>query len=166
MKKILFTSMLLMLGLLVLAQDKSQRPSPPATASGMSGDTKITVEYSQPAVKGREIWGGLVPYGKIWRAGANESTSIEFSKDVSLDGKNIPAGKYAFFVIPNKDEWTIVLNKTIAWGTYSYKEEEDVVRFNVPAKKTEESIERLTFKVKEGKVGLMWDNAMASFKVK
>ena len=88
------------------AQNKS-RQSPPATAMNKVADVSIKVDYSQPSVKDRTIWGDLVPYEKVWRTGANEATTIEFSKDVSVDGKKISAGKYALFTIPGPNEWIV-----------------------------------------------------------
>src|SRR5690348_9678173 len=82
--------------------DKSQRPSPPATATGKIGDANITINYSSPAVKGRKIWGELVPYDKIWRAGANEATIFETDHDIKVEGKNLPAGKYSLFATPGE----------------------------------------------------------------
>ena len=92
----------------VIAQD---RPSPAATATGEINGAAITINYSSPGVKGRVIWGGLVPFDKVWRAGANEATTFETSKDIKVEGKNLPAGKYGFFAIPGQTEWTIIFNK-------------------------------------------------------
>jgi hypothetical protein len=106
------------------------RPSPNAKLTQTVGLTDITVEYSAPTVKGRKIWGDLVPYDKMWRAGANSATKVTFSKDVKIVGKPIPAGSYSFFAIPTKKTWTIVFNKEAnqpGTGT-SYKPEQDILR--------------------------------------
>jgi DUF2911 family protein len=109
------------------------RPSPNAKITQTVGLTDITVEYSSPGVKGRKIWGALVPYDTLWRAGANAVTKITFSKDVKVDGKPVPAGSYAFFVIPGKSSWTLILNKDLNQpGTGAgYKQELDFLRVNV-----------------------------------
>src|ERR1700675_4067922 len=93
---------MLMSSLIWAQGDKSKRPSPPATATGKVMQATITINYSSPAVKGRKIWGGLVPYDKVWRAGANEATGVTFSDDVTIAGKQMKAGSYTFFVIPTQ----------------------------------------------------------------
>jgi len=167
MKKIFLLLSLSMIGLLAHAQENKPPASPPAKASATIKGKTVTVEYSQPSVKGREIWGKLVPYGQVWRTGANGSTSIEFSADVMVQGKAVPKGKYALFTIPNADQWTIIINKTIAWGAYTYKEADDVIRVNVPAKKSKAFTEQMTIGVsKKGVVSIMWENVQVDFKVK
>ena len=97
--------------------DKSQRPSPPATAKGTIKGSTITIDYSSPSVKGRKIWGGLVPYNKVWRAGANEATIFTTSKDIEVEGKKLAAGKYSLFMTPGEKEWTVYFNsETGQWG--------------------------------------------------
>ena len=127
------------------AQGPQVRPSLKAgVMQRLGADTDITIEYSRPGVKGRKIWGALVPYGMApgnqysknqpfpWRAGANENTTISFSKDVLIEGKPLPAGKYGLHMIPSEKEWTIVFSKnTSAWGSFSYKPEEDALRVTV-----------------------------------
>jgi hypothetical protein len=108
------------------------RASPGAKVTQTVGVTDITVDYSSPAIKGRKIWGGLVPYGKVWRAGANSVTKVTFSRDVIVDGKSVPAGTYAFFVLPTAAKWTLILNKDAnQWGAFNYKEDADVLRVDV-----------------------------------
>src|SRR5438445_13048156 len=103
----------------VAQQDKSKRPSPPGSAECKFPDGKtITVDYSSPRAKGRKIFGGLVPYGEVWRAGANEATTFVTTTDVMVGGTHVPAGSYTIFAIPNKDKWTFVVSKkTGEWGT-------------------------------------------------
>lgn len=102
----------------------------------------IKVVYSRPQKKGREIFGVLEQYGKVWRFGANESTEIRFFKKVTIGGKKIKAGSYSLFAIPNKDTWTIIINKqTDRWGAFNYDESLDVVRLNVPAKSLSKPVE-------------------------
>lgn len=96
------------------------------------GITEITITYHRPLVNGRKIWGGLVPLGQVWRAGANENTTIEFSTPVSVEGKSIPAGTYGLHMIPTADQWTIIFSKmSVAWGSYTYNETEDALRATV-----------------------------------
>ena len=93
-------------------QDKGARPSPPAKAEcKLSNGKTVTVDYSSPRAKGRKIFGGLVPYGKVWRAGANEATSFVTTGDINVGGKAVPAGKYTMFAIPAEDKWTLVISK-------------------------------------------------------
>jgi len=170
MKKPFF---LLLMGLLGLATtafsqtDKAQRPSPSAQAKAMVNGKTITIDYSQPAVKGRKIWGELVPYGQVWRTGANETTAFEVSDAVMVEGKKLAKGRYALFTIPGEKEWTIVFNKTIAWGEYSYKEAEDVLRVKVPSKASAALNERFTINISDqGVVSLLWENLQVDFTVK
>jgi hypothetical protein len=121
------------------------RPSPLAKVSQMVGLTEVAVEYSSPAVKGRAIWGGLLPEGKLWRTGANMATKITFSKDVTVADKPVPAGSYAIFTIPAKDSFTVILNKNAnQGGTESYKQDLDQVRFTAKPQAISNR-ERLTF---------------------
>ena len=112
------------------------RPSPFAKTWQVVGLTEITVDYSSPGVKGRKIWGGLVPYDQMWRAGANQATKVTFSKDVTFAGKPVPAGSYAFFVIPGKSDWTVILNKKAdqAGTGRDYKQDQDLLRVQVKPK--------------------------------
>lgn len=122
------------------------RPSPLGKVSQMVGVTEVTVEWSSPAVKGRKIWGALVPFDQLWRTGANSATKVTFSKDVKLDGKPVPAGSYALFTIPGKDAWTVILNKNVnQGGTREYKQELDAIRLTVKPATLPASRERLTF---------------------
>lgn len=107
------------------------RASPSATVSQAVGYTTVTVSYSRPGAKGRAIWGGLVPYGKVWRAGANEATTVDFSTDVRVGGKPLAKGTYALFVLPTEKEWTFIFStETKAWGSFAYDPKDDVLRVN------------------------------------
>ena len=106
--------------------------SPKATVVQTIGFTDVEIDFSRPGVKGREIWGGLVPYNKVWRAGANEATKITFSTDVKISGNSLKAGRYGFFTIPGKDKWIIIFNKVAdQWGAFEYNEAEDILRIEV-----------------------------------
>ncbi len=108
------------------------RPSQKASVMQTIGLTDVTITYSRPGVKGRVIWGGLVPYDRVWRTGANEATSITFSDEVTIDGKTIPAGVYGLHTIPGKAEWTVIFNKAAnQWGSYDYDESKDILRIQV-----------------------------------
>ncbi len=152
MKHICYScTLVLILGLVlvlpphVVAQRAQVRPSLKAGVWQRLGtDADITIEYSRPGVKGRKIWGALVPYGMApgnqysknqpfpWRAGANENTTIEFTKDVLIEGKPLAAGKYGLHMIPSEKEWTIIFSKNhSAWGSFSYTQDEDVLRVTV-----------------------------------
>jgi hypothetical protein len=115
-----------------VADVKVPRVSPNATVTQTLGVTDLTVTYSRPGVKGRVIWGGLVPYDKPWRTGANEATTLTTTDEVQFGGKTLPAGKYALVTIPGKDEWTVALNsESDLWGAFEYKPEKDVLRIQV-----------------------------------
>lgn len=137
-----------------------EKPSPAATATGKIGSTDVTVSYSSPGVKGRTIFGGLEAYGKVWRAGANEATTVEFSKDVKVEGKALPAGKYGFFVIPAASgPWTVIFNKVPnQWGAFKYDEKQDALRVMVTPRKSAALTERLVYEVKSPGLVLRWEN--------
>jgi hypothetical protein len=161
--------LLLVSGLTSFAQeDKSKRPSPPQTVKEkLASGGNLTIDYSSPSIKGRTIGTDLEPMpGKVWRTGANEATVIEFDKDVTIEGKKLPAGKYAFFAIDNGAEWTLIFNKTWnQWGAFDYKENTDALRVNVKADKAPSFTEKLTYKVADGKVWLLWGDKAVSFTV-
>lgn len=129
------------------------RKSPKASVAYTIGYTAVTINYSSPAVRDREIWGALEPYDKIWRAGANEATTIEFSTDVMVEGKPLPAGKYSFFLIPRKGEaWTAIFNKSAdQWGAYEYDQRQDALRVDAMVKSSDIEEEYLNYAiVKQG----------------
>lgn len=152
-------------------EDKSKRKSPPAIAKAtIASGATVTIDYSQPSVKGRVIGEALEPKkGEVWRAGANESTIFEVDKDVTINGKKLPAGKYSFFTLDNGDSWTLIFNKVWKdWGAYKYKESEDVLRVTVqPDRKHKPFTETLAYKVeKNGNVTLLWGDLKVGFTVK
>lgn len=141
--------------------------SPAETATGKINGATVTVNYGSPSVKGRAIWGELVPYGKVWRAGANEATTFETDKEITVEGKKLPAGKYAFFVIPEKESATIVFNKEFKqWGAYKMDEKQEVLRVKVTPKKSASLTEQLVYKVNKDNVTLSWENWDIPVKVK
>ncbi|MFN8353040.1 MAG: DUF2911 domain-containing protein [Spirosomataceae bacterium] len=163
MKKAFFTLLFVVVGTALFAQNMA---SPPAKAEGKIGGTTVTINYHQPAVKGRNVWAGdLAPYGKVWRTGANNTTTIEFDKDVTIEGKALAKGKYGVFTIPGEKEWVIIFNKGIAWGAFSYKESDDVLRVTVKSMPNEMT-ERMTFAVNSDNVSLAWEKVKVAFKVK
>ncbi|MDZ7898083.1 MAG: DUF2911 domain-containing protein [Arcicella sp.] len=173
MKKILFLAAFALVSFISNAQhdmskDAAKMPSPPAKTTANIGGTTLTINYNQPAVKGRNVWAsGLAPYGKVWRTGANDAPTFEVSKDVMVNGKALKAGKYALFSIPGEKEWTIIINKNFKqWGNYDYKESDDVLRVTAKSE-ANDMTERFTIKAEDtGKVTMMWDKAKVSFTVK
>lgn len=156
----------------VIAQEQIQtpRPSPGATLTQQIGVMEVTVKYSRPGIKDREIYGGLVPFGELWRTGANATTSFKFSDDVTIEGKKIIAGEYGLYTIPNTEEWTIIFNKNLGWGTGSYKEEDDVARFTVKPVKVASTVETFTIEFDHIKDNwayaiLIWENTLVKFKI-
>ena len=162
MKTSLFkTAFLFALTTLMASSGFSQKKiaSPRDSVSGKIGKANISINYGSPSVKGRVIWGDLVPYGKVWRAGANEATTFTCDQSITVEGKTLPAGSYGFFVIPTENEWTIIFNKTvIQWGAYEYKEKADALRVMVKAKKTPVMSERLFYKVTASGIALLWES--------
>lgn len=166
---LLVVTTLLFSAKIMAQQDKSKRPSPPAlvTQKIASGAT-ISINYSQPSLKGRTIGKDVEPMeGQVWRTGANEATVFETDKDVTINGKTLPAGKYALFSISGKESWTIIFNKTWKqWGAFGYKKEDDVLQISVTPQTTETSSEKLTFVIDlGGGVAFHWGNYKISFKV-
>jgi hypothetical protein len=142
--------------------------SPPKSAEGSVDGVSIKISYHSPQVKGRTIWGGLEPYDKVWRTGANNATTIEVSDNVKIGNNKLPKGKYALFTIPKKgDTWTVIINKEAEqWGAYNYKESEDVFRFDVKVERTLEINESLKFEVKDGgTVVFAWEYKSFSFNI-
>jgi len=146
------------------------RESPKAQVSQRVGVTDIAILYSRPLVKGRKIWGGVVPLGDIWRAGANENTTIEFSDPVTVEGKPLPKGVYGLHMIPNENEWTVIFSKnSTSWGSYTYNQGEDALRVAVKPQPAELR-EALTYefdnlKPDSATVALRWEKIAVPFKV-
>jgi hypothetical protein len=151
-------------------QLKTPRASQKQVVTQTVGFTDITITYSRPGVRGRQVWGGLVPYGTVWRTGANEATTISFSDDVTINGKPLPKGTYSLHTIPGKDEWTIIFNKVAnQWGSFTYDAAQDALR--VTAKPHgDEHHEWLTFEIPDvtpdsATIAIKWGNLAVPFTV-
>ena len=149
---------------------KKVRVSPKAGVFQTIGITDINVSYSRPGVKNRKIWGELVPYNKVWRAGADEATKITFSTDVNIEGKKLPAGAYGFFAIPGENEWTLIFNKVAdQWGAFTYNESEDALRIKVkPVSNSNHDWLLYSFTdmtSTTAQLNLIWEKLKVSFKI-
>ncbi len=173
----LFFSGLVASGILLTANAPAQSarvdfpsPSPLSTLQQRVGLTDIKVVYSRPSAKGRPIFGGLIPYGQVWRTGANAATRISFSTPVKLNGTDVAAGEYALFTIPGQDQWTIILNKDLKGSPLSYHESNDVVRFTAPAVGLAENIETFTILVNairddSARIDLIWEHTAVAIRL-
>lgn len=157
-------------GIASAQQDKGQRPSPAAQAQCKFSDGKtITVDYSSPRAKGRKIFGDLVPYGEVWRTGANEATTFVTTASLTAEGKSIPAGNYTIFTLPAADKWTLIINKhTGEWGIPYKYESEEAARVPMSASKTSSPVENFTIAFDQSggacNLQLSWENTQASVK--
>lgn len=155
-----------------VAQDAvKQRPSPSTIASMHYKDAYVKITYSQPHKRDREIFGKLVPYGEVWRTGANEATEITLTKDLLINNKLLKAGTYSLFTIPEKEKWTIIINKELGmWGAYNYDKKMDVMRFDVPVKVADKVYEPFTiaFDQQNESANLLmtWDLVQVSIPIK
>ena len=146
------------------------RLSPTASASQYVGITQVTLQYSRPGVKGRQVWGALVPYGEVWRTGANENTTLTLSTAAKVVGKEVPAGTYGLQTIPGEGEWTLILSKDAdAWGAFEYKQENDALRATVKPRPAAHQ-ERLSFRFDDlsdtaATVVLHWEKVEVPFRV-
>jgi Protein of unknown function (DUF2911) len=148
-------------------QDKSKRPSPPATATVDLAGSKITVDYSSPRAKGRTVYGGLVPMGQVWRTGANEATTLVTTGDIVVGGTLVPAGTYTIFTIPEKDKWTLILSKkTGEWGTDYPGPADDLARVDMKASPLSSPVENFTISFDKTPTGanmnIDWEKTRAS----
>ncbi|MGV3459378.1 MAG: DUF2911 domain-containing protein [Flavobacterium sp.] len=158
MKTLRKIGLLLIAFVATAAQAQDKKPlSPPATATGKINGANITINYSSPSVKGRPIWGELVPFGKVWRAGANAPTTFETDKKIMVEGKELPAGKYAVYIIPEKDKATVIFGKDPSIGFNKYDEKNDQLRVTVKPKKSKTIAESLVYAVNKNNVTLSWE---------
>jgi hypothetical protein len=174
MRKLLAISSAVVLCLIVAVlvvraqQDKSKRPSPPASAKcELAGGKSVTIDYSSPRKKGRAIFTDVVKYGEIWRTGANEATTFVTTTDLMVGGTHVPAGSYTIFTVPNRDKWTLVISKkTGEWGTDYPGEKEDLARVDMKAGTSSAPVENFSISFDKGAKGctlkLAWDTTTAS----
>ncbi|HEY8690806.1 MAG TPA: DUF2911 domain-containing protein [Chitinophagaceae bacterium] len=150
--------------------DKSKRPSPPAKVKQLiKGGATISIEYSQPSVKGRTIGKDLEPLdNKVWRTGANEATVFETDKNITINGQKLPAGKYGLFTLFNGNDCTVIFNKTWnQWGAFTYKEADDALRIKAKSSHVDKSTEMMTFTISpSGEVKLLWGTLQVTFTIK
>ena len=146
----------------VAQQMPKVRQSPLDMVTARHKDTYVKITYSQPSKRGREIFGGLVPYNEVWRTGANEATEITLTRDVFMNGVLLPAGTYSVFTIPEAIRWTIILNRDVGlWGSYNYNPQQDVMRFDVVVQEIKEPQEQFTMKLDanndRAEWSMLWD---------
>jgi len=167
----LLTLLMLTAALASAQQDKSKRASPPAQAQCKFSDGKtITVDYSSPRAKGRKIFGDLVPFGEVWRTGANEATTFVTTANVTVGNSTVPAGSYTIFTVPNQDKWTLIINKkTGEWGIPYKYESDELGRVDMTVSKTSSPVENFTISFHEMGNGchmyLDWENTRATVKI-
>lgn len=183
MKKVCFFLLFFFSFAVVLAQKNSAKTdehcavdtikgSPARQVADKIGANAINIQYHSPGVKGRIIWGGLVAYNKVWATGAHNATNMTFSQDVVINGTRIKAGKYAFFTIPDKKSWTLIINKN--WEQHladEYDQKEDIIRFTVKPQKLKSEVSRLAYYIKptsdkEGTISMAWEKLQINFVVK
>lgn len=177
MKRILYSLFVLgMVSLLSVSTTQAQinmpQPSPAATLKQNIGITEVTVNYSRPSTRNRQVFGEMLPYGKPWRTGANQATKFTFKDEVMVEGNKVPAGEYALYSIPEQNEWTLVLNKNTSLGgnTAGYKNEDDVARFKVRPERLPTKVETFTINFADltansATVEIKWENTVARFKI-
>ena len=167
MRIALFLYFLVSAGSSLAQQEPNVRPSPLAIASVRYKDNYVKVTYSQPRRKGREIFGGLVPFGQVWRTGANEATEITTTTDIEFGGMLLKAGTYSLFTIPDKELWTVIVNSDVGlWGAYNYNSQKDVFRFQLPVTTAEAVYESFTIAIESqnemASLLMMWESAKIS----
>ena len=155
------------LAFLLVASVSFAQKSPRKQSDGKIGDVTVNIDYGAPSVKGRKVWGGLEKYGKVWRAGANENTTISFDKDVTINGKPLAAGKYGFFIIPKeKEAWTIIFNKKNSnWGAFKYKQKEDAFRLDITPNFVDENQEQLLYAISANSIDIAWEKMRISIPI-
>lgn len=173
MKRLFSTLMLSAVVVGAVAQDfKMPAPSPTTTVKQEFSTSFIELIYSRPAMRGRKIFGDLVPYGKVWRTGANAATKISFGEEVSVGGQKVPAGTYSLYTIPGEKEWKIIINKNTGnWGATGFDDKDDIATFTVPTHKISETIQSFSISVNNITLNscdilLLWENTAVMFQVK
>lgn len=169
-RKLFFATILLACFTADAQQLRTPAPSPSQTVQQEFGISSVQLIYSRPAMKGRKIFGDLVPYGKVWRTGANQATRIKFADDVSIGGQPLKAGEYALYSIPGENEWEIIINKgSENWGT-NYKQEDDLLRVKVKSTKLANAVENFTMQFENIKptstdLAIMWDKTAVNIPI-
>ena len=168
-------SLVMLIAVVAMAQqapeDKSKRPSPPATAEVTLKNKKISIDYSRPSLKGRKVGQELAPYGKVWRTGANEATALNTEIDLNIGGTKVPAGKYTLYTLPSEGTWKLIINKqTGQWGT-KYDESQDLARVDMKKSAVPQSVEQFTISFDKkndntANLNLDWENTRVSVEVK
>ena len=150
------------------AQKGKPRVSPPDSVTGTVKGATITIHYSSPSVKGRPIWGALVPYDSVWRAGANEATTFETNKDITVEGRSLPAGKYGFFLLPRPDgNWTAIFNTVPnQWGAFKYDKTKDQLRVEVKTQTLSSPVEALNYQITRKGFALNWEKISVPVSIK
>ena len=157
-KAILSTVAVFSLLALGSAQNKANRPSPPAQASTTINGKSVTIDYSRPSAKGRKVFGGIVPWGQVWRTGANEATTLKTATDLNINGTKVPAGTYTLFTLPAESGWKLIVSKeTGQWGT-DYKPANDLARIDVKSEKTKAPVEQFTMRFEGSNLIMEWEN--------
>ena len=157
----------LFLALVMISSISCAQKSPRKNAKGTVAGASVEIDYGAPSVKGRKIWGGLEKYGTVWRAGANENTTVSFDKDVKVAGQDLAAGKYGFFIIPNENaDWVVIFSKkNDAWGAYSYSESDDALRVSVSPEMVADNQEELMYAVANEGILFAWEKARLNIPV-
>jgi hypothetical protein len=168
-------SLIMLIAIVAMAQqqpeDKSKRPSPPATAEVTLKNKKITIDYSRPSLKGRKVGQELAPYGKVWRTGANEATALNTEIDLNIGGVKVPAGKYTLYTLPSEGTWKLIINKqTGQWGT-KYDESQDLARVDMKKSPLQQPVEQFTISFDKknentATLNLDWENTRVSVEIK
>ena len=165
---LIFMALLMTAALPAVAQreDDAGRASKNGKVEGTIDGVTVTLEYGRPNVKGRTVWGDLVPYGRVWRTGADEATTITFSADVEIGGEKLAAGTYGLFTLPGENEWTVIFNKVAdQWGT-RYDAGQDALRVTATPKPIGEHVEEMEFVIVDSWVALQWERLAVPFEVK
>ncbi|MDE0104447.1 MAG: DUF2911 domain-containing protein [Bryobacterales bacterium] len=153
------------------AATEPERVSPHESTAATVGEANITITYGRPYKKGREIYGGLVPFAEVWRTGADEATTLESDRDLMLGDLHVPAGTYGLFTIPGESSWTLIVNKVAdQWGAFSYDESEDLGREEMSVSATDAEVEQLTISVEPGEgsnatLSIVWDMTSATLPI-
>lgn len=174
LKKILIGLSVVAIILLIIFQvlkSKTKSASPEEKQTYSVGTAKVNLYYSSPSKKGREIFGGIIKYGEVWRTGANEPTTFETDKNLMIDGKKLPAGKYSLWTIPQKDNWTVIFNKEIPFwgdntdGKAARNDKEDIIQVNVPVEKLITPQEKLSIDAQNNALNISWDMTKVSIPI-